>query len=44
MGDFGGEEGVEEEGDTACAGAEVEDAEGGGVGVMGEEDVGEVGG
>ena len=43
-GDGGVEEGVEEEGDAACAGAEVEDLEGWGFGVVGEEEVGEVGG
>ncbi len=43
VGECGGEERVEEEGDAACAGAEVEDAEGGGSVVVGEEGVGEVG-
>ena len=43
-GDLGVEERVEEEGDAACAGAEVEDAESGGEGGVGEEELGEVGG
>ena len=43
VGDLGVEEGVEEEGDAACAGAEVEDLEGWGEGSTGEEEVGEVG-
>ena len=44
VGDLRVEEGVEEEGDAACAGAEVEDLEGWGVGEAGEEGVREVGG
>ena len=42
--DLGVEEGVQEEGDAACAGAEVEDLEGWGVWDAGEEEVREVGG
>lgn len=44
MGDGGVEEGVEEERDAACAGAEVEDADGGEWGGVSEEGAGEVGG
>ncbi len=43
-GDGGVEEGVEKEGDAACAGAEVEDAELWGLGGVGEKGVREVGG
>ena len=44
VGDCRVQEGVEEEGDATCAGAEVEDVDGWGEGRVGEEGLGEVGG